>query len=178
MTENTILQRPFLSVELFSKIIPKNEHVCLRIMLFVMGSLIVLFNVLGYEVLFKAEPLIYFLPISPFGILLGCAEFAVLLWTSAVIKEWSVSSRILKLSMFILVPAFWFLCYAGVNSYLDSLASAEITTVIPHLIFDLKNLTAIGHSDLLLLFAGRSLCVTSTTLVWSLHFAKNSALLA
>ncbi|MGI2006169.1 hypothetical protein ACRN98_19410, partial [Shewanella oncorhynchi] len=43
-------------------------------------------------------------------------------------------------------------------------------TVIPHLIFDLKNLTAIGHSDLLLSFAGNSswplplsLSVTSTT---------------
>ncbi|WP_156312287.1 hypothetical protein, partial [Shewanella sp. Sh95] len=42
-------------------------------------------------------------------------------------------------------------------------------TVIPHLIFDLKNLTAIGHSDLLLSFAGNSswplplsLSVTST----------------
>ncbi|WP_279587675.1 prepilin-type N-terminal cleavage/methylation domain-containing protein [Shewanella sp. ANA-3] len=60
-----------------------------------------------------------------------------------------------------------------------------VETVIPHLIFDLKNLTAIGHSDLLLSFAGNSswplplsLSVTSTTLVWSLHFAKNSALLA
>lgn len=62
---------------------------------------------------------------------------------------------------------------------------ALFRTVIPHLIFDLKNLTAIGHSDLLLSFAGNSswplplsLSVTSTTLVWSLHFAKNSALLA
>ncbi|WP_424527938.1 IS66 family insertion sequence element accessory protein TnpA [Shewanella indica] len=51
--------------------------------------------------------------------------------------------------------------------------------------FRFKNLTAIGHSDLLLSFAGNSswplplsLSVTSTTLVWSLHFAKNSALLA
>lgn len=111
----------------FRKILP--AHLALHIMLGVMGILIVLFNVKGYEVLFHAEPLVSFVPVSPFGILLGCAEFAVLLWTSAVIKEWSVSSRVLKISMFILVPSFWFLCYSGVNSYLDSLATAEIRKV-------------------------------------------------
>ncbi|WP_086775301.1 hypothetical protein [Vibrio coralliirubri] len=76
------------------------EHIWLRVMLFVMGAMIILFNVKGYEVLFHAEPLIPFIPISPFGILLGCAEIAVLAWTSAVIREWSVSSRVLKISMF------------------------------------------------------------------------------
>ncbi|NOI90096.1 hypothetical protein F0235_06550 [Vibrio splendidus] len=105
------------------------EHIWLRIMLFVMGAMIILFNVKGYEVLFHADPLIPFIPISPFGILLGCAEIAVLAWTSAVIREWSVSSRVLKVSMFALVPAFWFLCYSGVNSYLDSLATEEIRKV-------------------------------------------------
>lgn len=105
------------------------EHLWLKVMLFVMGAMIILFNVKGYEVLFHAEPLVPFIPISPFGILLGCAEIAVLAWTSAVIKEWSVSSRVLKASMFLLVPSFWFLCYSGVNSYLDSLATAEIRKV-------------------------------------------------
>ena len=110
-------------------IFTKHKHIGLKIMLFVMGAMIILFNVKGYEVLFHAEPLFPLIPVSPFGVLLGCAEIAVLMWTSAVIREWSISSRILKLSMFILVPAFWFLCYAGVNSYLDSLATQEIRKV-------------------------------------------------
>lgn len=105
------------------------EHLGLTLMLYVMGAMIIIFNVKGYDVLFAADPLIPFIPISPFGILLGCAEIAVLIWTSAVIKEWSVSSRVLKVSMFVLVPSFWFLCYAGVNSYLDSLATEEIRKV-------------------------------------------------
>ncbi|WP_194435403.1 hypothetical protein [Vibrio fluminensis] len=132
MTENVIMNPSEYgarnqTLDTFKRKIP--DHILLHIMLIVMGILIVIFNVKGYEVLFHAEPLIPFIPISPFGILLGCAEFAVLIWTSAVIKEWSVSSRVLKVSMFILVPSFWFLCYSGVNSYLDSLATAEIRKV-------------------------------------------------
>lgn len=132
MTENVIMSPSEYGsknqdLNTFKRKIP--DHILLHVMLFTMGILIVIFNVKGYEVLFHAEPLIPFIPISPFGILLGCAEFAVLIWTSAVIKEWSVSSRVLKVSMFILVPSFWFLCYSGVNSYLDSLATAEIRKV-------------------------------------------------
>lgn len=74
---------------------------------------------------------------------------------------------------------------SDLNEYMKFKPYYRGVPVIPHLIFDLKNLTAIGHSDLLLSFAGNSswplplsLSVTSTTLVWSLHFAKNSALLA
>ncbi|WP_207797901.1 hypothetical protein, partial [Shewanella xiamenensis] len=57
-----------------------------------------------------------------------------------------------------------------VNGLKEGLVGRFLRPVIPHLIFDLKNLTAIGHSDLLLSFAGNSswplplsLSVTSTT---------------
>ncbi|WP_231640348.1 hypothetical protein, partial [Shewanella sp. Sh95] len=56
------------------------------------------------------------------------------------------------------------------NEILEEFLQKFASPVIPHLIFDLKNLTAIGHSDLLLSFAGNSswplplsLSVTSTT---------------
>lgn len=105
------------------------EYMRLRVLLFVMGFLVVTFNVMGYDILFSAKPWFNFLPVSPFGVLLGCAEFAVLLWTSAVIKDWHKTSIILKILTFILVPAFSFLCYSGINSYLSSLATAEIRKV-------------------------------------------------
>lgn len=97
--------------------------------LFVMGWLVVWFNVTGYDILFSADPWFSFFPVSPFGVLLGCAEIAVLIWTSAVIREWQSTSRILKVLMFVLVPAFGFLCYSGINSYLLSLATADIQKV-------------------------------------------------
>ncbi|GAL18562.1 hypothetical protein JCM19235_1985 [Vibrio maritimus] len=105
------------------------EHWLLKSMLVIMGFMVVAFNVMGYDVLFHADPWIPFIPISPFGILLGCAEVAVLVWTSAVIADWSRSSRVLKGLIWVLVPAFAFLCYSGVNSYLNSLATAEIQKV-------------------------------------------------
>lgn len=106
-----------------------SESPLLSVMLFIMGGLIVTFNVKGYEVLFYDTPLIPFLPVSPFGVLLGFAELAVLVWTSAVISNWNGSSRILKLAIWLLVPAFSFLSYSGINSYLGSLASSDIQKV-------------------------------------------------
>ncbi|SON53090.1 hypothetical protein [Vibrio tapetis] len=103
------------------------RHPLLRIVLLVMGFLVIAFNVKGYDELFHDDP--WFGLASPFGILLGCAEIAVLLWTSAVISKWPEISRILKSVIFILVPAFAFLCYSGINSYLSSLATHEIRQV-------------------------------------------------
>ncbi|GIC76851.1 hypothetical protein [Moritella sp. F3] len=100
----------------------------LQIMLIVMGVLVVLFNVMGYEILFYDDP--WFGIASPFGILLGVTEFAVLLWTSAVIKDWCNSSWILKSLIWLLVPAFAMLCYFGINSYLNTLATADIRQVL------------------------------------------------
>jgi len=84
---------------------------------------------MGYDVLFHSEPWFDFIPTSPFGFLLGSAEVAVLIWTSAVIRDWSHTSRILKLVIWLLVPAFSFLCYSGINSYLSTLATSEIRKV-------------------------------------------------
>ncbi len=109
------------------KLIPDSPM--LSIMLLIMGGLIIYFNVKGYEVLFNDSPLIPFIPISPFGVLLGFAELAVLVWTSAVISNWNGSSRILKLLIWLLVPAFTFLSYSGINSYLSSLANSDIQKV-------------------------------------------------
>lgn len=105
------------------------EYLLLKVMLLIMGFMVVTFNVMGYDVLFHAEPWFSFVPISPFGILLGCSEIAVLLWTSAVISEWCTTSRILKVVIWFLVPAFSFLCYSGINSYLSTLATTEIRKV-------------------------------------------------
>jgi len=106
-------------------ILPK--HPLLNFILFLMGLLVIAFNVMGYDILFHDEPWLGIA--SPFGILLGCTEIAVLLWTSAVIKNWCNVSRILKIIILVLVPSFAFLCYSGINSYLTSLATAEIRKV-------------------------------------------------
>lgn len=103
------------------------EYPLLKILLFAMGIMIVVFNVKGYDELFSDEP--WFGLASPFGILLGLAELAVLVWTSAVISSWPNASRVLKFSTYLLVPAFMFLCYSGINSYLSSLATQEIRLV-------------------------------------------------
>ena len=101
----------------------------LYIMLVIMGFMIVSFNIMGYEILFHAEPWFAFFPISPFGILLGCTEFAVLIWTFEVISDWSKTSKILKGLIWILIPIFSFLSFSGINSYLGSLATADISKV-------------------------------------------------
>jgi len=103
------------------------RHPLLNLVLFIMGLLVIAFNVMGYDILFHDDPWLGIA--SPFGILLGCTEIAVLLWTSAVIKNWCNVSRILKVIILILVPSFAFLCYSGINSYLSSLATAEIRKV-------------------------------------------------
>jgi len=103
------------------------KHLPLKATLLIMGILVVSFNVMGYEILFYDDP--WFGIASPFGILLACTEIAVLLWTSAVIKDWCNASRILKVIILLLVPAFAFLCYSGINSYLSTLATADIRKV-------------------------------------------------
>jgi hypothetical protein len=97
------------------------------ITLLVMGALVVSFNVMGYDILFAADP--WFGIASPFGIMLGTCEVAVLLWMSSVISEWYKSSRILKVLTIPVFLAFSFLCYSGINSYLTTLATAEIQKV-------------------------------------------------
>ncbi|MGF1719133.1 hypothetical protein L4D20_03705 [Vibrio kyushuensis] len=102
-----------------------NDDMLIQIMLFILGALIVWFNILGYDILFPNDDF----SINPFSALLFFTEAAVLVWTSQVIKNWYTTSRLLKMMIFILVPAFWFLCYSGINSYLNSLATSEISTV-------------------------------------------------
>lgn len=102
------------------------EHWLLKYLLWLMGLMIVIFNVKGYDVLFSDSS--SFLS-SPFGLLIGCAEFAVLVWTSSVISNWSESNRVLKGALVVVVISFWFLCYTGINSYLDSLATYDLKKV-------------------------------------------------
>lgn len=96
---------------------------------YLLGLLIVVFNVKGYDVLFYDTPFSVFPFISPMGLLLLVAELAVLFWTSAVISNWPNVSKVLKISMLIIIPIFWFICYAGISSYLSSLASKEVSQV-------------------------------------------------
>lgn len=98
--------------------------ILLYLCLFAMGALVVTFNVKGYDILFSDEPLLGLA--SPFSLLLAVAEVAVLVWTSAVIANWPNASRVLKGILFLLVPAFTFLCFTGINSYLNTLSTAEI----------------------------------------------------
>ncbi|OEF62556.1 hypothetical protein A1OW_03160 [Enterovibrio norvegicus] len=98
--------------------------ILLYLCLFAMGALVVTFNVKGYDILFSDEPILGLA--SPFSLLLAVAEIAVLVWTSAVIANWPNASRVLKGILFILIPAFTFLCFTGINSYLNTLSTAEI----------------------------------------------------
>ncbi|GAD89189.1 hypothetical protein VHA01S_016_00460 [Vibrio halioticoli NBRC 102217] len=102
------------------------EFKLVTLFIFGMGLLIVWFNVMGYEILFPNRDY----PINPFTVLLFITESAVLIWTSSVIKNWYSTSRILKVALFVLVPAFWLLCYTGINSYLNSLATNDVKIVL------------------------------------------------
>ncbi|MGR5205776.1 hypothetical protein [Vibrio sp. PNB23_22_7] len=106
-------------------IIHKKEHI-LSAAMFLMGSMVIAFNVAGYDLLFFDEPWIPFIPVSPFGLLLGVTEIAVLIWTQFVLSRWLSVGRFLKVCTFVLVPAFAFLCYSGINSYLSTLATSDI----------------------------------------------------
>lgn len=92
-------------------------------LLLVMGLAIVWFNVMGYRELFNEPPI--FLGITPFGLLIGIAEFAVLMWTSKVIEDFPTASQTLKLAIIPVVLGFWFLCFTGINSYLKNSAYSE-----------------------------------------------------
>lgn len=104
----------------------KIKNLRLTAALVVMGVLIISFNIMGYNLLFKDESVFPFINVTPFALLLGCAEVAVLMWTSAVISNWRNAHFLLKGAMFLIVPAFAFLCYSGINSYLNTLATADI----------------------------------------------------
>ncbi len=104
----------------------RTKHPWLTTLMMLMGGLVVYFNVKGYDILFADESMFGFIPISPFGLLLGVAELAVLSWTSTVIKDWRNTSKILKGATVFLIPCFAFLCYSGINSYLNTLATADI----------------------------------------------------
>ncbi|BCN25761.1 coiled-coil domain-containing protein [Vibrio alfacsensis] len=91
-----------------------------------MGILIVTFNVMGYDELFNAEPWFEWFPITPFGMLLGFAEFAVLGYTSAIFSNWVHTSFTQKCVTWMIIFSFGMLCFSGVNGYLQSLSTSEI----------------------------------------------------
>lgn len=90
----------------------------MRVLLFMMAIAIVWFNVLGYRELFNESTNV--LGVTPFGLLIGFAEFAVLMWTGKVLEDFPMASPVLKASIIPVVLSFWFLCFIGVNSYLKS----------------------------------------------------------
>ena len=99
------------------------EEGFLKASLIIMGILIVWFNVMGYNILFKDDPLFWI--ITPIAILFFFAEMSVLLWSSSILQNWRKTKRILKGSMFIVVPIFALLSFTGINSYLNSLATSD-----------------------------------------------------
>ncbi|MGF1763393.1 hypothetical protein [Aliivibrio kagoshimensis] len=117
---------------MIDKMNKRNDDILIQAMIFILGILIVWFNILGYDILFPNEEY----TINPFSTLLFFTEFAVLLWTSQVIRNWYTTSRLLRVMIFVLVPAFWFLCYSGINSYLNALATVEISTVESEIIIN------------------------------------------
>lgn len=98
--------------------------ISLKLCLFLMGTMVVYFNIKGYEILFSDDKI--FGLVSPFSLLLAIAEISVLTWTYVVISNWPNVSRLIKIIIFFLVPSFSFLCFTGVNSYLSTLSTTEI----------------------------------------------------
>ncbi|WP_067522658.1 IMCp domain-containing protein [Endozoicomonas ascidiicola] len=89
-----------------------------------MALSIVVFNVMGYKELFNESNSLF--GITPFGFLIGLAEFAVLVWTTSVIKNLPSMSRVLKISVVPVVIGFWVLCFTGINSYLKNSAYDDL----------------------------------------------------
>ena len=100
-----------------------SEDGLLKVSLILMGVLIVWFNVMGYNILFKDEPIFWI--ITPIAILFFFAEMSVLLWSSSILRNWRKTKAILKGSMFIVVPIFGLLSFTGINSYLNNLATSD-----------------------------------------------------
>lgn len=105
-----------------------DENILLKLLLASLGFLIIAFNVMGYDILFNADKFLGL--VTPFGILLGVTEIAVLCWSSAIIKKWPSINLILKISLFVVVTAFAFLSYSGVSSYLNNLATNDVQEAI------------------------------------------------
>jgi len=103
------------------------EEGLLKASLILMGILIVWFNVMGYNILFKDEPILWI--ITPIAILFFFAEMSVLLWSSSILRNWRKTKAVLKGSMFIVVPIFALLSFTGINSYLNSLATSDYVDV-------------------------------------------------
>ncbi|WP_028117884.1 hypothetical protein [Ferrimonas senticii] len=93
------------------------RSIVLLVMTFLMGSGIILFNIMGYRQLFDEEPL--FLSLTPFGLLIGIAEIAVLVWVSFIISNLPTQSRFMRfIALPFVVISFAALSFAGINSYL------------------------------------------------------------
>ncbi|WP_104399246.1 hypothetical protein [Vibrio penaeicida] len=102
------------------------DQIALPLILLALTVLIITFNVKGYTILFDDDPLFNSKGISPFGLLLGVTELAVLLWTYIVISKWDDSVFWLKwLVLPLVVISFAFLSYTGINSYLSALANSD-----------------------------------------------------
>jgi hypothetical protein len=99
----------------------------LKATLIILGLLIVSFNVMGYNILFKDEPIIWI--ITPIAILFCIAELSVLLWTSSILKNWRKTKTLLKAAMFVVVPIFALMSFTGINSYLNTLATSDYVDV-------------------------------------------------
>lgn len=110
-----------------NKFFPKVEIKSIKWLTLVMGLLIVIFNVQGYDILFPDEK--WFGLFTPFAVLLGVTELAVLLWSTGVIENWHSTSRILRCSLFVVTIAFFILSFSGINSYLSNLATKDFTSV-------------------------------------------------
>ena len=102
----------------------QNHFNAMSVLLFFMGASIIAFNVMGYKELFNESK--SWFGVTPFGMLIGIAEVAVLVWTSSVIRNLPTASRVLKWAIFPVVIGFWFLCFTGINSYLKNSAYDEV----------------------------------------------------
>lgn len=102
-----------------------SDQTIMRVLLFGMALSIIAFNVMGYKELFNETGI--FFGITPFGLLIGFAEIAVLFWTSSVIRNLPTASRALVYAVIPVILGFWFLCFTGINSYLTNSTYQDFT---------------------------------------------------
>ena len=102
-----------------------SDQCIMRALLFGMALSIIAFNVMGYKELFNETGI--FFGITPFGLLIGFAEIAVLFWTSSVIRNLPTASRALVYAVIPVILGFWFLCFTGINSYLTNSTYQDFT---------------------------------------------------
>ncbi|WP_157830809.1 hypothetical protein [Aeromonas sobria] len=123
MTSTHIEHHP----EKLNRFFPEVEIPWFKLLTLVMGLLIVIFNVQGYDILFPDEK--WFGLFTPFAVLLGVTELAVLSWSTGVIENWHSTSRILRYALFAVTIAFFALSFSGINSYLSNLATKDFASV-------------------------------------------------